>query len=284
MSNDADAGRKLRSAIEEYALKQSSARNPKLLEAVLDCFVPDKECQLEIQSLLIDLVFRYIFAGGRLHYNLEEPENLDERLDKFLTLHTRLTDELRVGFRRRLKQAILTAEGERPKSERKDRLLDKQRHFYCYLCGERVTEAEEQVDHIWPHNAGGGTSGDNLRKAHTACEVLKHDLAVPGDASMGRFAYHAGLPRQIAERARSHWDEGGIDASSFTTLLDDIRASSLRVALILQQDGRCYYCKEEFRIAGPLELIRIEDDLPWWPPNTILSCIPCAKEQSNANV
>src|SRR5206468_3305544 len=130
----------------------------------------------------------------------------------------------------------------------------------------------------------GGTSGDNLQKTHAACQVLKHDLAVPGDAAMGRFAYHGGLPRQLTERARAHWDEPAVDADTFTQLLDDVRASGLRVALILQQEGKCHLCKKEFRSVGPMHLMRLEEDLPWWPPNTVLCCVACARGQTDANV
>src|SRR5205823_4568000 len=131
----------------------------------------------------------------------------DERLDRFLARYTRLTGVTLTNFRKRLKQAVLTADAERPKSERKERILLKQQHHFCYLCGERVRDGDEHLDHVWPQNAGGGTSGDNLQKTHAACQVLKHDLAVPGDAAMGRFAYHGGLPRQLTDRARAHWDE-----------------------------------------------------------------------------
>jgi 5-methylcytosine-specific restriction endonuclease McrA len=276
MSNDAEAGRKLRRAIEEYAVRQVGGRRLNVLEAVLECFVPDQASQDEVRSLLIDLVFRFVLAAGRMHFESEGPSTPDDRLEQFLIKHTRLTGDAQVNFRRRLKQAILTAQAESPKTERRDRVLSKQQQYYCYLCGERVTPEDEQVDHVWPQNAGGGTSGDNLRKAHAACQILKHDLAVPGDAAMGRFAYHANLPRQLNERARPHWEDTGLNANNFTILLDDVRSSALRVALILQQEGRCHFCKQEFRVSGPIRLLRLEEELPWWPPNTVLSCATCA--------
>lgn len=275
MSHDPEAGRKLRAAVEGSAAEQLTGQKLSNLEAVLHCFVPDEESQAEVRALLIDLVFRYVLAAGRMHFAAGPEGEADERLDRFLTRYTRLTGETRTNFRRKLKQAILTATAERPKSERRDRILSKQQKYFCYLCGEPVREGDEQLDHVWPQNAGGGTSGGNLLKTHTACQVLKHDLAVPGDAAMGRFAYHGRPPRQLAEKAIPHWGGPLPDEAGFTQLLDDVRASGLRVALLLQQGGMCHRCGKEFRSAGPTRLVRLEEDLPWWPPNTVLCCVSC---------
>lgn len=91
MSHDPEAGRKLREAVETYATNQATGRRLSLLEAVLDCFVPDDQSQSELRSLLIDLVFRYLLAAGRMHYASGPEETADERLDQFLTRYTRLT-------------------------------------------------------------------------------------------------------------------------------------------------------------------------------------------------
>ena len=93
MTHDPEAGRKLRVAIETYAMKQVSGRDVDVLNAVLECFVPEEECQKEVRSLLIDMVFRYLLAAGRLHATSDETGTVDERLDRFLTRHTRLTGQ-----------------------------------------------------------------------------------------------------------------------------------------------------------------------------------------------
>ena len=54
MSHDPEAGRKLREAIETYAMNQVIGRDLDTLDAVLECFVPDDESQREVRSLLIE--------------------------------------------------------------------------------------------------------------------------------------------------------------------------------------------------------------------------------------
>jgi len=286
LSNDPEAGRKLRQAIERYALEQVGSGRMTVLDAVLDCFVPDEEAQLELRSLVIDIVFRYLFAAARMQLEAagEGQDTFDDRMDRFLSRHTRLTDQTLANFRKILKQAALTAEADRPSTERRERVRRKQQDYFCYLCGEAITDADEQLDHIWPRSAGGGTGKDNLRRAHAACQILKHDMALPADAAIGRFAYHGTLPRQLRDRARRHWEEPATDLDAFVCLLDDVRASGLRVALILQQGAKCYFCKAEFRSSGRVGLVRLERDLPWWPPNTVVSCETCSKGYEDANL
>jgi 5-methylcytosine-specific restriction endonuclease McrA len=286
VASDPEAGRKLRAAIERYAEEQTNLRSMHPLDAVLECFVPEEVAQREVRSLLIDLVFRYLMAAARMQIEdaAEHGASVDDHLDRFLNRHTRLTGQTSVNFRRILKQAVLTAKAERPKTERRDRLAQKQQHYFCYLCGRPITDDDEQLDHLWPHSAGGGTSRENLLRAHAACQILKQDIAMPGDAAVGRFAYHRHLPRQLAAPALRHWEEPASSIDDFVRLLDDVRASGLRVALILRQRGKCHFCQAEFRTAGPLKLVRLERDLPWWPPNTVASCEPCSKGYEDANV
>jgi hypothetical protein len=243
------------------------------------CFVPDDKASEQIESFLIDLVFRYLFAAASMRFQQAEgdPDVLDGLLDHFLKRYTRLAEQNLANFRRVLKQAVLTANSPPPKSERRDRLLEKQGRFHCYLCGLTIEEGEDELDHRWPRSAGGGTGKSNLFRAHAACQVLKHDLAVPGDAAVGRFAFGGKLPRLLQERAGPLWEEPASNEAAFTALMDDIRSATLRVALVLRQDGRCFRCEADFREAGAARLVRLEEEHPWWMPNTVVCCEACAR-------
>ena len=63
-----------------------------------------------------------------------------------------------------------------------------------------------------------------------------------------------------------------------------ICASGLRTALIIKQEGKCHFCDKEFRKVGPLRLVRLEQELPWWPPNVVGGCLECTKEAADAKV
>jgi hypothetical protein len=253
VSSDPEAGRKLREAVVEAAEREVGSRRLSALDAVLYCFVPDDEAVEQVRSFLVDLVFRFLFAAAAMRFQQAEgdPDVFDQLVDQFLTRYTRLTEQNLANFRRVLKQAILTANAPRPKSERRDRLLDKQARYNCYLCGGPIEEGEDQLDHRWPRSAGGGTGKSNLFRAHAACQLLKHDLAVPGDAPVGRFAFGGNLPRFLRDQAGPLWTAPVADETAFVALMDDLRSAALRVALILRQEGKCFLCQGEFDIADP---------------------------------
>lgn len=280
MSSDPEAGRKLREAVERYATREGvTRRTPSVLDAVLYCFVPDDQAVEALQSLLIDLVFRYLFAAASARF--DESGRLDAQferlLDDFLARYTRLTDQNRDNFRRILKQAVLTSHAPRPKSEVRDRYLQKRRRYRCYLCGEDVSEEDERLDHVWPCSAGGGTGQSNLWRSHTPCQAVKQDLAVPADAPLGRFAFGGPLPRYLTSGPDPWWERTITTEQEFVTFLDDVRAAVCRVALVIRQRGRCAECATEFRSTNGTNLRRLESDLPWWLPNTVVVCDRCAE-------
>ena len=281
MSYDPNAGSKLRKAIEDYASRQDLAgvRQASELDAVLACFVPDQEAATQLQSLVVDCVFRYLFAAARQIYKATEGRapSFDEELDRFLKRKTRLTGDNVTRFRRYLKQAVLTSHARRPKSELRNRLLAKQRNRYCYICGIEIQPPNnEKLDHVWPYSAGGGTGRDNLLRAHPECEAAKADLALSGDAAVGRFAF-ANLPQKLEDRADPWWPRKIGTDEEFLELFDDIRAAQLRVALLRRQDFRCHRCNAQLSEAGEATLERKNDDEPWWFPNTIVVCSTCVR-------
>jgi 5-methylcytosine-specific restriction endonuclease McrA len=279
MSSDPEAGRKLRNAIEDYAQRQdlTGASQASDLEAVLACFVPEPDAADELRSLVVDCVFRYLFASAKQIYEETEGNDnlLDTELENFLKRKTRLTGDNVGHFRRYLKQAILTSKAKRPKSEVRTRLLSKQRNRYCYICGtEIVPPAIERLDHVWPYSAGGGTSKGNLLRAHPECESAKADLAVPGDAAIGRFAFTS-LPQKLEDRADPWWPRSIGTDEEFLELSDDIRAAQLRIALLHRQGFKCHRCDTALSEAGEAVLERKNCDEPWWFPNTVVVCSTC---------
>lgn len=277
MSSDPEAGRKLREAVERYALKQAGTSFRKTIDAVLHCFVTDERAVGALHGIVIDMVFRYLFAAASACHDRAEAEGLefDDLLDEFLSGHTHLTENNAENFRKILKAAVLTSKADRPKSEVRRRLLEKQRRHRCYLCAEEILSDEERLDHVWPQSAGGGTGQSNLWRTHAVCQAAKHDLAVPADAPVGRFAYSGNLPRCLHERAEGWWGRSINDEQAFVTLLDDIRASAWRIALVLRQGGKCHECGGDFREIQGTNLRRLEQGLPWWFPNAVIVCDAC---------
>jgi len=280
MSSDPEAGSKLRKAIEEYALKEdfSGFAQKSDVDAVLACFLPDPGQADQLRSVIVDGVFRYLFAtASQIFDRVEGDDDLfNQALDQFLHRKTRLTGGNVAHFRRYLKQAVLTSRMERPKSEVRERLLRKQRNSYCYLCGTPIGPHEdERLDHVWPVSAGGGTGKANLLRAHAQCEAAKADLAVVGDAAVGRFAFTT-LPRQLEHRSETWWPREIATSEQFNRYVDDYRAAQLRVALLRRQDFRCYHCRTELREAGEVTLERKDSEEPWWFPNTIAVCTRCS--------
>lgn len=279
MSHDPEAGRKLRTAIEEYSQRQDLSRftQPTALDAVLACFVPEEATANQIRSLTIDLVFRYLFAAARNIYD-EVQGNADlfnQHLEHYLKRRTRLTPDNVLYFQKHLKQAVLTSVAERPKNEVRDKLLRKQRDKHCYICGTAIQGTDdERLDHVWPHSAGGGTGRSNLLRAHAECEAAKGDLATPGDAPVGRFAYHT-LPRRLATRCERWWPHTIDTDDAFHKYVDDLRSAQLRVAVLRRQDFKCYLCEGDLRDGGEATLSRRDNDEPWWFPNTIAVCGKC---------
>lgn len=291
MSHDADAGRKLRESLSDYAKKEFADQHwlPQT-QAVLDCFVPDEESARIVAGIVEDCIFRYLLAAGQMMFDDcgGHSDTLDDLLDMFLKRKTRLTGRNVTHFRQVLKRAILTKNSDRPKNEVITRIRKKQNRFYCYICGNAILSNDkaigephtenEHMDHVWPHSAGGGSSNDNLRRAHPECDSIKADIAVCGDTALARFAF-THLTDALSCRPRQWWPHTLETAADFNSLTDAIRAAQLRIAILRRQDFSCSRCGNEFRERGEVILRRRNDDEPWWFPNTHAICSVCSEEQ-----
>lgn len=274
MSHDPLAGQKLRMAIPRYAAEVID--NQADYASVLACFVPDSESASILGNMIIDTVFRYLIAAANDIYDAANgnPNGMDTELDSFLARKTRLTGQTLKNFRRLLKQAVLTKrKAERPKKEVADRLTKKQSRYRCYLCGGQIT-MEEHLDHVWPVNAGGGVSNENLLRAHPECDSAKADLAVCADSALGRFAFSK-LPRFLEDRPSPWWPKSIDSEDEFNSTSDAIRAARMRIAVVRHQDFCCFRCGQQFRIAGEFVLDKRNNDEPWWFPNTVAICCLC---------
>ena len=145
VSHDPEAGRKLRAAVERYALDEAGSPSRRTLEAVLDCFVLVEARREQLESLVVDIVFRFLLAAAISKY--DESAGLESQFDRLLedllARHTRLTERRRENFGKILKQAVLTTRSDRPKSEVRDRHIEKQRKYNCYLCGESIDDGDD---------------------------------------------------------------------------------------------------------------------------------------------
>jgi len=273
MTSDPRAGKKLRSSIDTIALEYSSIKEGKGA-AIIDAFLPDDTSAEIVQDLIGDIVFRFLLASAKQIYT-DNPSTFDASLENFILKKTRLTGELAKRFRRVLKQAVLASEEERPKKERRDRIKDKQKHKNCYICSGPINE-EPVLDHVWPRSAGGGNGKSNLMTAHPFCEAVKGDLAVSGDTPVARFAFNA-LPRTL-DGTQIAWWPSALDADhEFRSLVDDIRGSQLKIAVLGRQDFKCYECDKSFSESNKCSIKRRNTDEPWWFANVIVICDDCER-------
>ena len=212
MTSDPRSGHKLRLSIDDLAQKYSQDRIGKGA-AILNAFLTDETAAEIVQDLIGDVIFRYLLASAVQIRSESSSVSFGDSLDKFILKKTRLTGDLAKRLRQNLKQAVLASEEKRPKTERKNRLKEKQKNKNCYLCSGSMDE-EPILDHVWPRSAGGGNGKSNLRTAHAFCEAVKADLAVCGDAPIGRFAFNA-LPRTLSGTQMSWWPSKVNDDNEF---------------------------------------------------------------------
>lgn len=276
MTHDPQAGKKFRDAISRFLPQKSGTVSlyESKVDTLLDCFAPDAESCFQIQSLVEDMLFRYLLASAKMIKANSTEQSFDAELDRFIKRKTQLAGDRVLEFRRLLKNAVLTTTQDRPKSSTKTRILKKQRNNLCYLCGEPIEESEEKLDHQWPLSAGGG-NGSNLQRAHRRCEEAKSDLAVSGDAAVGRFAFSNNLPDRLKFAGGDWWPYEIESDEQFLSFADDIRATQLRFAVLRRQDFTCHQCKGLISKVGGGSLVRRETDEPWWYPNTIFVCSFC---------
>lgn len=272
MTSDPKSGQKLRTAVDTLSLKYAEEGTSNVA-AVIDTFLVDEVAADIVQSIVSDAVFRFLLASALQIRRESVSLNFDDALERFVLQKTRLTGDLAKSLRQNLKQAVLASEEERPKTERKNRIKDKQKSKNCYLCSSPINE-ESVLDHVWPRSAGGGNGKSNLRLAHPFCEAIKADLAVFGDAPVGRFAFTK-LPRTLAG-AQMHWWPSRVEnAEDFQSLIDDIRGSQLKIAILGRQNFECDSCDKHFADSIECSIVRRDPTEPWWFANVIAICDEC---------
>lgn len=276
MSSDPKSGQKLRTSIDTLALEYAENGLGKSA-AVIEAFVTDETTAEIVHDVVGDAIFRFLLASAKQIRSESGESNFDDSLDNFILRKTRLSGELAKRLRRHLKQAVLASEQERPKTERRDRMREKQKNKNCYLCSTSINE-EPILDHVWPHSAGGGNGKSNLRIAHPFCEAVKADFAVGSDAPLGRFAFNA-LPRTLAGTQVSWWPYTVNNDVEFRSFVDDIRGTQLKVAILGRQHFQCQNCSKDFSDSDSCTLVRRNEDEPWWFANVVAICDDCEREK-----
>ena len=278
MTADPQSGRKLRSSIDKLALEYSDT-NSGLVAALVDTFLTDEDSAAIVQNIIGDIVFRFLLASAKKIRSECTASNFDDELDRFIVRKTRLSGAMAINLRKYLKLAVLASEEERPKSERKDRIKKKQKLKNCYLCSKAIDD-ELVLDHVWPRSAGGGNGKSNLRIAHASCEAVKADIALSGDVAVGRFAF-VSLPRTLGDdRQESWWPINVASDDDFRSLLDDIRGTQMKIALLGRQAFRCFRCEKPFQDSESCTVAKRNHDEPWWFPNVVALCDNCIQEEN----
>lgn len=73
----------------------------------------------------------------------------------------------------------------------------------CGICGEAVSRAEMQIDHIQPRSLNGPDSFDNLRPAHRLCNMRRgnRDHAIAESAAPYALRLSGRLHQELKQRA-----------------------------------------------------------------------------------
>ncbi len=273
MTHDPKAGEKLRRSLDSIAIEYSRTTTGKAASLV-EAFLPDSDAADIVQNLVGDVIFRYLFASALRIRDQSSADTFDDSLTQFIARKTRLTGSLAKSLRQSLKQAVLTSEEQRPKSERRGHLRVKQRNKNCYLCGGPIGD-DAVLDHVWPRSAGGGNGKANLRLAHESCEAVKGDFAVCGDVSLARFAF-VKPPRSISNPQKREWWPSRLDDDEdFRSFTDDLRGSQMKVAILGRQEYRCFRCEKPFCDSTACVVKKRDLEEPWWFANAIAVCDEC---------
>jgi 5-methylcytosine-specific restriction endonuclease McrA len=274
VTSDPKAGQKLRASIDSLATEYSRTTAGKGA-ALVDAFLPDEMAAEMIQDIMGDVIFRFLLASATYIRSISSSESFDASLDRFILKKTRLTGDLAKRLRQNLKQAVFASEEERPKNERRSRMKNKQQSRNCYLCSGAIDD-DAILDHVWPRSAGGGNGKSNLRIAHAFCEAVKADFAVSGDAPIGRFAFQS-LPRTLMDEKPKWWPLSISTDIEFRSLLDDVRGSQLKLAVLSRQEFQCHKCGKPFFNSKAISVVRRNHDEPWWFANVVAVCEECEK-------
>jgi hypothetical protein len=178
-----------------------------------------------------------------------------ESIQKYLQTATSIRDDDVARIQQLLKGLLTFSYKDRPTNERKKRIHQKSEN--CYICGISIDTGDEtEVDHVWPHSLGGSDGGENLKVAHASCAAIKADSATFGDSLYGNTVYinHPhGLnlhPHQL-----QLWPNNIIDKNNFDSFNKNLISSSLRIAVIMKQQYKCYSCDNRFQIAGEVTVV-----------------------------
>jgi 5-methylcytosine-specific restriction endonuclease McrA len=220
-------------------------------------FLPNEEDQQVLLTVSMDYIFRLFFMSAVAEFPDEQslrPENIKKHLKKT----TNIRDDDIDRIQQLLKSMLTNRYTKRPKSERKNKIRES--HLNCYICGAIIDDEEIEVDHVWPHSLGGGNSGDNLKKAHAACAAIKSDSATSGDALHGSSVY-TGHPTGLDDHPHqlSLWPNTIENKNDLNKFNKNLISSSLRMAVIMKQQFKCYSCEQEFLIAGEVTIANDSD-------------------------
>lgn len=244
----------------------------------MSIFLPDESDQQVLLTLTMDYIFRLFVMSAAIKFQNEDslkPENIKIHLKT--TSSIRDDDILRV--QQLLKGLLTFSLKTRPSNERKKKI--RQRDNNCYICGISIgTEDETEVDHVWPRSLGGSDGGENLKVAHASCAAIKADSATYGDSLYGNSVYinHPhGLNRHPHQLQL--WPSDIIDKNNFNSFNKNLISSSLRIAVIMKQQYKCYSCENRFQIAGEVTLVNDCASKPSSLLNLRAYCPDCIQER-----
>jgi len=128
----------------------------------------------------------------------------------------------------------------------------------CYICGlslnfensDRGDSAE--VEHVHPHEFGGGSDEDNLKLSCRSCNSQKEN-------SIGSFDY-------FFERITTRYSEGHPKWGA------RLFKSPNALALLLKERSRCSICGQGVQEAGELRAFRLEESDSWHYFNIGMKC------------
>lgn len=223
----------------------------------------DGELARTVYLSTIDYVVRRLITAARMMYRKQiDPFNSTtyvRELRDYLVYYTTIPGNQREKIMTLLRKCVDESESSGPTQSTKDRVRKnaRGRDLKCHICGGSPSQADYEVEHIWPRSLGGASTDRNLEMACPECNRAKQDYMDGSD-----FHY---------EEICLVSDE---DSPSFPTDFKGI----YRVAVSAKQLYRCASCKKLFSEVGEMSFVRRNQHDTWHYLNIQAICPACQQK------
>ncbi|MDJ0693339.1 HNH endonuclease [Mastigocoleus sp. MO_188.B34] len=184
----------------------------------------------------------------RIKYQTDEfpPEKFNQELRRFIIENTHIPEESSEKLFALL-QACLQAKRKKIKPNKRERLIrdyKSRNELRCYICGKYLneTEAEIEIEHLWPKTMGGATEDFNLKISCSFCNKSKQDYIDASDF---------------------HYEQICLVNDKNDTNFSYEMQRTYKVALLSKSNYSCSVCNKQAATVGKLNFGRLNLNDSW---------------------